>query len=69
MKTEVTMTQFDIEETIALRFGVTPEKIALKCVATEPNKTSISCVVTLDNPKMQMPTPLPHLQFSAPGTR
>lgn len=69
MKTEVTMTQFDIEETIALRFGVTPEKIALRCVATEPNETSISCVVTLDNPKMQMPATLPHLQFSAPGTR
>lgn len=51
MKTEVSMNQVDIEEVIAKRFGVKPERVLLKCVAVAPNETSITCTVTLDNPE------------------
>lgn len=62
MRTEVTLNQHDIEDILANRFGVKPERVILSCMTTGLNETDVTCVITLDNPEPPRPAALPHLR-------
>ena len=62
MRTEVTLNQHDIEDILANRFCVKPERVILSCMAVGVNETNVTCVITLDNPEPPKPAALPHLR-------